>query len=55
VSVGSREYKVIIDRDVLADVSSGLDDLLEDIARAGKTAGLVVKKSFEADDPRREY
>jgi hypothetical protein len=49
--VTSREYKVIVDGSLLADVDAALGDILDDIGDLARSAGLGVTEKFDAKDP----
>jgi hypothetical protein len=53
MKISSREYKVIIDAAVFADVASGLDRLLEDMAQVGRDVGIVVRDEFDSEKPKK--
>lgn len=49
--VTSREYKVIVDGSLLADVNAALSDILDDIGDLARSVGLQVTEKFDAKDP----
>jgi hypothetical protein len=49
--VTSREYKVIVDGALFADVDAALGDVLEDVANLGRSVGLTVAGEFDPKDP----
>jgi hypothetical protein len=49
--VTSREYKVIVDGALLADVDAALSDILDDIGDLARAVGLGVTEKFDAKDP----
>ena len=55
MKIKSREYKVIIDGEILADVESGLDRLVQDTARIGRETGIVVRDEFGSDDTKKQF
>jgi len=48
--VTSREYKVIVDGSLLADVDAALSDILDDIGDLTRAVGLGVAEKFDAKD-----
>ena len=49
--VTSREYKVIVDGSLLADVDAALSDIFDDIGDLARAVGLGVAEKFDAKDP----
>jgi hypothetical protein len=49
--VTSREYKVIVDYSLLADVDAALNDILDDVADLAGSVGVEVTEKFDAKDP----
>jgi hypothetical protein len=49
--VTSREYKVIVDGSLFADLKTALSDILDDIGDPARSAGLGVTEKFDAKDP----
>ncbi len=49
--VTSREYKVIVDGALFADVDAALSDILEDVADLGRSVGATVAGGFNPRDP----
>ena len=49
--VTSREYKVIVDGSLLADVDAALSDIRDDVGGLARSIGLVVTEKFDAKDP----
>jgi hypothetical protein len=49
--VTSREYKVIVDGTLFADVHAALSDIRNDVDDLGRAGGLVVTEKFDAKDP----
>jgi hypothetical protein len=49
--VTSREYKVIVDSSLLADVDAALNDILDDVADLARSVGVGVTEKFDAKDP----
>jgi hypothetical protein len=52
MKLGSREYKVIIDADVMKKPATGLARIVADLAGAGLRAGIVVRDEFDSAVPR---
>jgi hypothetical protein len=49
--VTSREYKVIVDGALLADVDAALSDILDDLGDLARSMGLGITEKFDAKDP----
>jgi len=49
--VASREYKLIVDGSLFADVHSGLSEILDDIGDLGRAVGVMVAEKFSTKDP----
>ena len=49
--VTSREYKVIVDGSLFADVEVGLSDILDDLGDLGRSVGVEVSGKFDDKDP----
>ena len=49
--VTSREYKVIVDGSLFADVEAGLSDILDDLGDLGRSVGVEVAGKFDDKDP----
>ena len=49
--VTSREYKVIVDGSLFADVEAGLSDILDDLGDLGRSVGVEVSGKFDDKDP----
>ena len=49
--VTSREYKVIVDGSLFADVKAGLSDILDDLGDLGRSVGVEVSGKFDDKDP----
>jgi hypothetical protein len=49
--VTSREYKVIVDGSLFADVNAGLSDILDDLGALGRSVGVEVAGKFDDKDP----
>jgi hypothetical protein len=49
--VTSREYKVIVDGSLFADVDAALSDILDDVGDLAGSVGLGVADKFDAKDP----
>jgi hypothetical protein len=49
--VTSREYKVIVDTALFANVAAGLKDIRDDIAEVGELVNLTVDGKFKDKDP----
>ena len=53
--VTSREYKVIVDGSLLAEVDAALSDIRDDIGDLARSIGLVVTEKFDAKDPNERW
>ena len=49
--VTSREYKVIVDESLFADVEAGLNNILDDLGDLGRSVGVEVAGKFDDKDP----
>ena len=49
--VTSREYKVIVDSSLFAEVDSALSDILDDVGNLARALGLEITDKFDAKDP----
>jgi hypothetical protein len=49
--VTSREYKVIVEGSLFADVNAALSDIRDDVDELARGAGLGVTEKFDAKDP----
>src|SRR5215510_398063 len=49
--VTSREYKVIVDGSLFADMHAGLSEILDDIGDLGRAVGVMVAEKFSTKDP----
>ena len=49
--VTSREYKVIVDESLFADVEAGLNSILDDLGDLGRSVGVEVAGKFDDKDP----
>ena len=49
--VASREYKLIVDGSLFANVHSGLSEILDDIGDLGRAVGVMVAEKFSTKDP----
>ena len=44
--VTSREYKVIVDESLFADVEAGLNNILDDLGDLGRSVGVEVAREI---------
>src|SRR5262245_55575715 len=51
MQVTSREYKVIVDGSLFADVEVGLSDILDDLGDLGQSVGVEIGQKFDHKDP----
>jgi hypothetical protein len=51
MQVTSREYKVILDSSLFADVDAGLNDILDDVGDLARALDQEVSEKFDARDP----
>jgi hypothetical protein len=50
--ITSREYKIILDHGLFADLADGFELLLDDIKGAAKSADVTIRRTFDTNDPK---